>query len=72
MFALLRLQLHEALDFVKYMGSKTLYIDVWDADAQMHVGTMAVPLRALLRQSQPAVKETWEYEVRKTRALRSL
>jgi hypothetical protein len=56
-------QTHEAVAFARYLALKTLYIDVWDADSQLHLGTMAVPLRPLLRQKRPVAKVAGEYEV---------
>ena len=53
----------EARQFYEYLGSRTLYVDVWDGDAQIHIGTAAVPLRQLLRQGRPVVKKTLEYDV---------
>lgn len=38
------------------MAGNALFVDVWDADALMHVGTLALPLRALMRQQKAVVK----------------
>lgn len=38
------------------MAGSTLFVDVWDADALMHVGTLALPLRMLMRQQKGVVK----------------
>lgn len=38
------------------MAGSALFVDVWDADALMHVGTLALPLRALMRQQKGVVK----------------
>lgn len=38
------------------MAGSALFVDVWDGDALMHLGTLAVPLRALLRQQTGVVK----------------
>lgn len=46
----------EAEAFATYMAGGTLFVDVWDADALMHVGTLAVPLRTLMRQQKGVVK----------------
>lgn len=50
------LQPFEAQAFATYMAGNALFVDVWDADALMHVGTLALPLRALLRQQKGVVK----------------
>lgn len=46
----------EAQAFATYMAGSTLFVDVWDADALMHVGTLALPLRMLMRQQKGVVK----------------
>ena len=46
----------EAQAFATYMAGSALFVDVWDADALMHVGTLALPLRALMRQQKGVVK----------------
>lgn len=38
------------------MAARTLFVDVWDADALMHLGTLSVPLRTLMRQQRGVVK----------------
>lgn len=38
------------------MAARTLLVDVWDADALMHLGTLSVPLRTLMRQQRGVVK----------------
>lgn len=50
------MQPFEAQAFASYMARSTLFVDVWDADALMHVGTLAVQLRALMRQQKGVVK----------------
>lgn len=46
----------EAQAFATYMAGSTLFVDVWDADALMHIGTLAMPLRELMRQQKGVVK----------------
>jgi hypothetical protein len=53
----------EGMQFVKYLASKTLYIDVWDADSLQLLGAVAVPLRMLMRQGKPVVKQGVECAV---------
>lgn len=38
------------------MAESTLFVDVWDGDALMHLGTLALPLRSLMRQQKGVVK----------------
>lgn len=38
------------------MASGSLFVDVWDGDALMYMGTLAIPLRTLLRQRKGVVK----------------
>eukprot|EP00903_Cladosiphon_okamuranus_P007182 g6974.t1 len=57
------MQPFEAQAFATYMADSALFVDVWDADALMHVGTLALPLRALMRQQKGVVKTAMEYEV---------
>jgi hypothetical protein len=58
----------EAFEFVKYLTRCTLFIDVWDADSLLYLGTMAVPLRALLRRGEPRAGCTLECDVIHSRA----
>ncbi|CAN0126733.1 unnamed protein product, partial [Ectocarpus sp. 12 AP-2014] len=37
------MQPFEAQAFATYMAGSTLFVDVWDADALMHIGTLAMP-----------------------------
>lgn len=50
------MQPFEAQAFASYMARNTLFVDVWDADALMHVGTLALQLRTLMRQQKGVVK----------------
>lgn len=38
------------------MAGSALFVDVWDGDGLMHLGTLAVPLRELMRQQRGVVK----------------
>ena len=49
--------------FTEYLAYKTLYIDVWNGDSLMQMGTVAIDLRQLLRQGEPFVKNALEYDV---------
>ncbi|KAG5181621.1 hypothetical protein JKP88DRAFT_349186 [Tribonema minus] len=56
------MQPSEAAHFARYMATKSLFVDVWDADAQLHLGTVAVPLRTLMRQGKAVAKHAGEFE----------
>lgn len=58
----------EAYDFVKYLTRCTFYVDVWDADSLLYLGTMAVPLRSLLRRGETRSGCTLECDVICSRA----
>jgi hypothetical protein len=53
----------ESRSFAEYLCYKTLYIDVWDGESLMCMGTVAVDLRQLMRQGEPYVKNAMEYDV---------
>ena len=40
-----------------------MFVDVWDGDSLLQLGTMAVELRPLLRQGEPVVRSAMEYDV---------
>ena len=42
----------EAKYFTHYLQSKSLYVDVWDGDALMHIGTIGIPMKKLMRQGK--------------------
>ncbi|CAM9955036.1 unnamed protein product, partial [Discosporangium mesarthrocarpum] len=46
----------EAWVWSTYLLTKTLFVDVWDGDALMHIGTLALPLWTLMRQQRGVVK----------------
>ena len=53
----------EARSFCEYLCYKTLYIDVWDGESLMCLGTVAVDLRQFMRQGEPYTKNAMEYDV---------
>lgn len=53
----------EAFEFSEYLAHCSLYVDLWDADSLLLVGTFAVPLRKLLRQGKSVVKHAIECDV---------
>ncbi len=54
---------HEAVDFAEYLAHNALYVDLWDADSLLLLGTFAVPLVKLLRQGRGTVKHIVECDV---------
>lgn len=53
----------EVEDFAAYLAHSWLYVDVWDADALIYIGTAAIPLRRLMRQGEALVKSSLECDV---------
>uniref|UniRef100_A0A4W3GNG7 Nephrocystin 4 n=1 Tax=Callorhinchus milii TaxID=7868 RepID=A0A4W3GNG7_CALMI len=49
--------------FIRYLAMQTLQIDVWDAESLLLMGSAAVELKHLLRQTRSAVQVTHELEV---------
>ena len=49
--------------FPEYLKERTLYIEVWDSDSLLPMGTIAVELAGLLRQGEKIVKSALEYDV---------
>ena len=49
--------------FAQYLAARSLQIEVWDADAQLPVGSVQVDLRLLLRQGREAVQTAGEFSV---------
>jgi len=53
----------EAYDFAEYLAHGALFIDVWDADSLMLLGTCCVPLRRIMRQGQTLARCAIECDV---------
>lgn len=53
----------EGIEFAEYLAYSILYIDVWDADSLILIGTCAVPLRELMRQGTSSLKRAVEVDV---------
>ena len=49
--------------FPEYLKERTLYIEVWDSDSLLKVGTIAVELAGLLRQGEKVIKSALEYDI---------
>ena len=58
----------EAYEFAKYLARGTLYVEVWDADSLLYLGTMPVPLRALCRRGETRASCTLECDVTHSKA----
>jgi len=68
-FDLSMMTVSEAKSFASYLKTKTLYVDVWDGDALMHVGTMAINLKKLMRQGKSTSKVARVFDVVAPRGL---
>ena len=53
----------EGFDFAEYMAKHSLYIDVWDSDSLLLLGTCSVPLKGIMRQGQPVARCAMECDV---------
>ena len=49
--------------FAEYLCHKPLFIDVWDGDSLLQLGTVGVELRGLLRQGDKIAKSANEYDI---------
>jgi len=52
----------EHMRFASYLLEKALNVEIWDADSQMHFGTVRVPLNEMLRQGRPIVAVAREFD----------
>lgn len=53
----------EAFEFAEYMAYNSLFVDVWDANSLMLLGTCSIPLRRFMRQGSPVVRCAIECDV---------
>ena len=53
----------EGLNFINYMKLKTLYIQIWNGDSMLLIGTVGIELKYLLRQQRDAVQYTDDYDI---------
>ena len=53
----------EGYDFADYLAHRSMFIDVWDADSLMLLGTCCVPLRRIMRQGQSVARCAIECDV---------
>ncbi|XP_068996767.1 nephrocystin-4 isoform X2 [Embiotoca jacksoni] len=49
--------------FLRYLALHTMHIDIWDSDSLLLIGSTAIELKYMLRQSKPAVQALHEVEV---------
>ena len=54
---------NEGHDFAEYMAKHSLFVDIWDADSLLLIGTSSIPLRKIMRQGQPLAKCAMECDV---------
>ena len=57
------MQAGEKATFLQYLLEQKLYIDMWDGDSLLLIGSTSTPLKYLLRQSKPAVQVSQELDV---------
>ena len=57
------MQAGEKQTFLKYLSEQKLYIDMWDGDSMLLIGSTSTPLKYLLRQAQPSVQVSQELNV---------
>ena len=57
------MQVGENLSFLKYLHQQRLYIDMWDGDSLLLVGSTSIALKYLLRQGNPAVQVSQELDI---------
>ncbi|KAI6236953.1 Nephrocystin-4 [Aphelenchoides besseyi] len=55
-FTVERMHANDNADFVNYLLTGNLCIEVWDADSLMHVGSSIIPLKGLLRQGADSIQ----------------
>ena len=53
----------EAFEFADYLAHSSLFVDVWDADSLMLIGTCSVPLRRVMRQGQTLARCAIECDI---------
>eukprot|EP00112_Aurelia_sp_Birch-Aquarium-sp1_P012360 Seg26.6 transcript_id=Seg26.6/GoldUCD/mRNA.D3Y31 product=Nephrocystin-4 protein_id=Seg26.6/GoldUCD/D3Y31 len=53
----------EKRSFVRYLHEQRMYIDVWDGDSLMLIGSTSVELKYLMRQGQSAVQASLELDI---------
>lgn len=53
----------EKFEFADYLAHKILFVDVWDADSLLQLGTIGIPLRQLMRQGSSSSRLALECDV---------
>jgi hypothetical protein len=54
---------NEHIELANYLDSRSLTIDVWDADSLLHYGTCKFPLNELLRQQKSVVVKAKQCDI---------
>ena len=54
---------NEGQDFATYLARSTLFVDVWDADSLLYIGTCGIPLRKLMRQGEAQIGSSIECDI---------
>ncbi|RYG69216.1 hypothetical protein EON64_03285 [archaeon] len=55
--------MYESYEFAGYLAQKSIYIDVWDADSMIYLGTVGIPCKLFMRQGAPYVKHAVEVDI---------
>ena len=59
----LEYQKNQHVEFAKYLSSKSVHIDIWDADSLMLFGSVKVPLHGLLRHGKEISTVSKEFDI---------
>ncbi|OAF71947.1 Nephrocystin-4 [Intoshia linei] len=57
------LNLGEVENFLDYMKKQSMYIDIWNADSLLYIGSFSLELKSLLRQNRKSVMTACEVDV---------
>mmetsp|Transcript_34093 Transcript_34093/g.50049 ORF Transcript_34093/g.50049 Transcript_34093/m.50049 type:complete len:1438 (+) Transcript_34093:97-4410(+) len=61
------LQPNERNAFVRYLETKNMFADVWDADSRMHIGTFLLPMKLLIAENGTMTQISKTFDVVSTR-----
>jgi hypothetical protein len=50
-------------DFINYLLTKNLFIEIYDSEKLNQIGNLKIPLRDFLRQGKPSIFHTKEYDI---------
>lgn len=54
---------YEAYEYADYLAHNSLYVDVWDADSLLYIGTVGIPCKLFMRQGSSMVKHALEADI---------